>query len=259
MIVDLNPEINFEAVGFDAGEIDIILDEGREADPDDVIPETDDDRPVLSRAGDIWLVGSHRLACGDARDVELIKALSDGVGAQAAFIDPPLQCAHRRARIRPRQGQACRVRHGVREMSRPAFIQFLTDSFVALASACADGAVLFVCMDWRHMGEVIDAADAAKLSLLNLCVWNKTNGGMGSLYRSQHELVFVLKKGDVPHTNNVKLGASGRYRTNVWTYPGAQYLPEEPRRRFGRPSDGQACVAGGRCPQGCHAARWRCD
>ena len=85
---------------------------------------------------------------------------------------------------------------------------------------CREGAILFVCMDWRHMGELLTAAEASSLELKNLCIWNKTNGGMGAFYRSKHELVFVLKKGSAPHTNSFGLGESGRYRTNVWDYAG---------------------------------------
>jgi DNA modification methylase len=77
-----------------------------------------------------------------------------------------------------------------------------------------------VCMDWRHMGEVLEAAKDVYAELKNLCIWNKDNAGMGSLYRSKHELVFVFKNGAAPHVNHVELGAKGRYRTNVWDYPG---------------------------------------
>lgn len=92
------------------------------------------------------------------------------------------------------------------------------------ASVCRDGAIAFVCMDWRHMREVLDAGEAAFTELKNLCVWNKSNGGMGSFYRSKHELVFVFKVGTAPHTNSFGLGETGRYRTNVWDYAGISSL-----------------------------------
>ena len=107
------------------------------------------------------------------------------------------------------------------EMSSAEFTDFLTDVFGHLATFSVDGAIHFQCMDWRHIGEMLAAGDAAYSELKNLCVWAKTNGGMGSLYRSAHELVFVFKAGTAPHVNNVELGKHGRYRTNVWTYAGA--------------------------------------
>ena len=106
------------------------------------------------------------------------------------------------------------------EMDEAQFIAFLTRSLRTMARQLDDGAILQICMDWRHLFELQTAARAANLSLLNLCVWNKTNAGMGSLYRSKHELVLILKKGDAPHVNNVALGKHGRNRTNVWDYPG---------------------------------------
>jgi hypothetical protein len=106
------------------------------------------------------------------------------------------------------------------EMSRAEFQTFLQTIFGECIRASRDGAVHFICMDWRHLREVPDAAEGIFADLLNLCVWNKDNGGMGSLYRSKHELVFVFKKGEAAHTNNIQLGSAGRYRTNVWDYPG---------------------------------------
>jgi DNA modification methylase len=112
------------------------------------------------------------------------------------------------------------------EMTRAEFTTFLEDALVNTARFCRDGAVSFICMDWRHMGELLDAGQRAFDTLLNLCVWAKTNGGMGSLYRSQHELVFVFRKGKVQHRNNVQLGRYGRNRTNVWIYPGVNTFRE---------------------------------
>jgi hypothetical protein len=106
------------------------------------------------------------------------------------------------------------------EMDRGAFIAFLEAVCANLADHSCDGAIHFICMDWRHMSEMLAASETVYDELKNLCVWAKTNGGMGSLYRSQHELVFVLKSGTAPHINNVRLGQYGRYRTNVWSYPG---------------------------------------
>ncbi len=106
------------------------------------------------------------------------------------------------------------------EMSQREFTAFLEAALRALAGVCQDGALLYVCMDWRHLLELLTAGDAAGLGLQNICVWNKNNGGMGSLYRSKHELVCVFRSGDAPHVNNIELGKHGRYRTNVWDYVG---------------------------------------
>lgn len=110
------------------------------------------------------------------------------------------------------------------EMSRAEFTRFLTATLSNAAAMCRDGAIAFVCMDWRHMRELLDAGEAAFTELKNLCVWNKSNGGMGSFYRSKHELVFVFKVGEAPHTNSFGLGETGRYRTNVWDYAGISSL-----------------------------------
>ena len=106
------------------------------------------------------------------------------------------------------------------EMSRPEFTSFLTTGVAQMADQLKDGAVLTLAMDWRHSKELLAAIAANGMTLLNMCVWNKTNGGMGSLYRSKHELFWIAKKGSAPHTNNVELGKHGRYRTNVWDYAG---------------------------------------
>ncbi|MEP3430458.1 MAG: site-specific DNA-methyltransferase [Roseibium sp.] len=110
------------------------------------------------------------------------------------------------------------------EMDEAGFTDFLCHSFEASASRLVDGAIAFVCMDWRHMQEVLHAGLSVFDELKNLCVWNKTNGGMGSFYRSKHELVFVFKKGTAPHINIFSLGETGRYRSNVWDYPSISSL-----------------------------------
>ena len=113
-----------------------------------------------------------------------------------------------------------RIRHGLRRDDRTEFRVFLAGVFTECARVATDGSVHFVCMDWRHMRELLGATEGIYPEFLKLCVWNKDNGGMGSLYRSKHELVFVFRKGEAHHINNVKLGAAGRYRTNVWDYAG---------------------------------------
>jgi DNA modification methylase len=222
-------DLNFELTltGFDMPEIDILISniempgtEPDELDPDNEIPEVGEDTSPITREGDLWIIGKHRLLCGDSTNPATYDRLLEGERAQMIFADPPYNV--------PIDGHVCglgSVKHAEfamasGEMSEAEFASFLSTVFKHLAKNAVDGAIHFICMDWRHAGEVIAAGKTAYSALKNLCIWAKTNGGMGSLYRSQHELVFVFKSGNGPHINNVELGKHGRYRTNVWTYAG---------------------------------------
>lgn len=179
------------------------------------------DGPAVTRLGDLWQIGAHRLICGDATDLETSARLLDGERAQMIFTDPPYN-----VKIDGHVSGLGAVKHrefafASGEMTGAEFTAFLERVFANLVLRSVDGAIHFVCMDWRHLGEVLAAGGSTFSELKNICVWNKTNGGMGSLYRSQHEMVFVFKSGTAPHINNVELGRHGRYRTNVWTYAGA--------------------------------------
>ena len=209
--------------GFSAAEIDLTLDFARErapAGPDaaDLVPE-----PLgqaVSRMGDVWRLGRHRLACGDARSMADVDRLMAGEAAAMIFTDPPYNVA-----IEGNVSGLGTNRHkdfamASGEMSRSEFTHFLTETLGNAARVCRDGAIAFVCMDWRHMREVEDAGGAVFTELKNLCVWNKTNAGMGTFYRSKHELIFVFKAGQGTHINNFGLGETGRHRTNVWDYAG---------------------------------------
>ncbi len=221
-LIDL--EFDIELTGFSTAEIDLVLDGAEEravpGKPDvaDLIPPLPD--AAVTRRGDLWQCGRHRVLCGDARSVEDYGVLLKGETVDLLFTDPPYNV--------PIDGHVCglgRIRHrefamGVGEMTEAAFTAFLTETLGPAARQCRDGAIAFVCMDWRHMGELLAAGKQVFSEFKNLCVWNKTNGGMGSFYRSKHELVFVFKIGTGPHTNNFGLGDTGRYRTNVWDYPG---------------------------------------
>jgi DNA modification methylase len=221
-LVDL--EFDVELTGFSLAEVDFALDEASEADPDDT--NTAEDAvaiatgPAVSRRGDLWLLGRHRLLCGDARSAVVFEALMDGGKANLVFTDPPYN-----VKI---DGNVCglgTVKHrefafASGEMSRAQFTSFLTETLGNIASVMRDGAIAYVCMDWRHMGELLAAGEEVFTELKNLVVWNKTNGGMGAFYRSKHELVFVFKQGTAEHTNSFGLGQTGRYRTNVWDYAG---------------------------------------
>lgn len=225
-LVDLDFDVCL--TGFSLAEIDLTLDQAREASPttlDDaaeLIPDVPS-QPV-SRSGDVWLLGRHRLLCGDARSSDDISRLMGCETADLIFTDPPYNVA-----IDGNVGGLGSVRHrefafASGEMSRTEFTAFLTVTLSNAARVARDGAIAFVCMDWRHMREVTDAGEVAFTELKNLCVWNKTNGGMGTFYRSKHELILVFKIGTAPHTNTFGLGETGRYRTNVWTYAGISSL-----------------------------------
>ena len=206
------------------GEIDLriegLADSEDAIDPDDLVTETESGPPV-SQGGDLWLLGHHRLLCGSALDEAAFDTVMAGEVAAMAFTDPPFNV--------PIAGHASglgAIKHpdfimAAGEMSEAQFTAFLGDSLTLSAKHTIAGGVLFVCMDHRHLGEMLAAGKAAGATMLNLCVWVKDNGGMGSLYRSQHELVFAFKNGSGPHRNNVQLGKFGRNRTNVWSYPGA--------------------------------------
>ena len=214
-LASLEVGFNLEITGFSSGEIDVTLGQSN-VDPDDeVIPAIP--AQVRTRPGDIWQLGAHRVGCGDSRDPAFLRALlGPGVRADAAFLDPPYNVkinGHANARGRHREFAMASG-----EMSEGEFQGFLRETLGAAAGVSRDGAVHFVCMDWRHMGSVLAVQDGTYRQFLNLCIWNKSNAGMGSLYRSRHELVFVYRVGSAPHYNAVELGKHGRNRTNVWDY-----------------------------------------
>ena len=216
-------EFDLTDLGFETGEIDLLLaDDPNELDAAEAEedPAAWDDLPKVARPGDLWLLGEHRLFCGDALDRESYEALLGAERAQMIFADVPFNV--------PISGHVSgkgRAKHpdfimASGEMSPAQFTRFLRTSFEQMAAFSADGSVHFVCIDWRHLRELLAAGADAYSEQLNLCTWVKTNGGMGSLYRSQYELIAVFKSGTAKHVNNVELGRHGRNRTNVWNYAG---------------------------------------
>ncbi len=211
--------------GFSIAEVDALIDGLSVEEPgdprDDALPE---DAPARCRPGDLWALGPHRLLCGDALDGQALAALMDDERADMVITDPPYNV--------PIDGHVSglgRTRHrefamASGEMTREEFTAFLTRSFAAMTGHCSDGAICFVCMDWRHMQEMLTAGAGVFSELKNLIVWAKDNGGMGTFYRSRHELIFAWKKGDAPHHNSFELGQHGRHRTNVWQYRGVNTL-----------------------------------
>jgi DNA modification methylase len=221
-LAELDLDFDLDITGFETAEIDILIGELEAAEDEDSADEAPEpaEGPAVTRPGDIWTIGKHRLICGDATDPEVYARLLEGAEAQMVFSDPPYNVA-----VDGHVGGLGKTKHrefamASGEMNEAEFTAFLGTVFRNLAGHSADGAIHYICMDWRHAGEVLAAGKVAYSELKNLCVWAKTNGGMGSLYRSQHELVFVYKAGTAPHINNVELGRHGRYRTNLWTYPG---------------------------------------
>jgi DNA modification methylase len=216
----LDLDVDLEVTGFSSGELDIILDGETklDEDPADNVPELEE--RSVARLGDLWLLGEHRLYCGSALEEASYDRLLGGEKARTVFTDPPYN-----VKITGHVSGLGRIKHAEfamasGEMSEAAFVDFLTKSLGQMAEHTLDGGVLFSCIDWRHLHEMQLAARSLHLSPINLCVWDKGSGGMGSFYRSQHELVLVLKKGTAPHQNLVELGRHGRYRTNVWSYRG---------------------------------------
>lgn len=219
-IAELNPDFELEITGFDTAEIDLLLDTGpAEGDEADAVPESVVG-PAVTRPGDVWVLGKHRLLCGDATDPATYARLLGNERADCVFTDPPYN-----VKI---DGNVCgkgAIRHrefamASGEMDKATFTDFLTKCLVHIATFSRDGSIHFVCMDWRHLPELLAAGDVAYSELKNLITWVKSNAGMGTFYRSQHELVLVYKHGTAPHTNTFGLGETGRHRSNVWQYAG---------------------------------------
>jgi DNA modification methylase len=222
-------DFNLEVIGFEMGEIDLMIEnlspasEGAD-DPADALPEPP--CAQVSRIGDLWQLGKHRVLCGDALSVENYKLLMGDCRAHVVFTDPPDNVP-----IAGNGSGKGKNRHrdfvmASGEMTEAEFTGFLSNTFACLAMYSVPGSLHYICMDWRQMKELLAAGRAAYSELKNVCVWVKDNAGMGSLYRSQHELVFVFKHGKGSSRNNARLGQFGGSRSNVWHYPGARSTNE---------------------------------
>jgi len=226
-LLTLDTDFDVTITGFEIPEIDVILQEtSAKPDEDDELP-VDSAGPAVTKRGDLWQLRKHLILCGSSLQEESYKTLMAGRRAAVVFSDPPYNV--------PIDGNVCgkgAVRHrefamAFGEMSEAEFVAFLSTVLRLLARHSAVGSVHFICMDWRHMKELLAAGGQVYDSLLNLCVWVKDNGGMGSFYRSRHELVFVFRNGKGSHVNNIQLGRYGRNRTNVWEYPGVNTLSKQ--------------------------------
>jgi DNA modification methylase len=226
-LMTIESDLDVTITGFEIPEIDLLLaTEDDKPDPDDTFQVAEAVQPV-TQVGDLWHLGKHRVLCGSACEQAPYSTLMASRRASVVFTDPPYNVAI--------DGHVCgngSVRHrefpmASGEMTEFEFISFPSSSLRLLAQYSTGGSVHFVCMDWRHMSELLTAGKQVYDSLLNLCVWVKNSGGMGSFYRSQHELVFVFQNGKGQHRNNVQLGQYGRNRTNVWEYPGVNTFSKQ--------------------------------
>jgi DNA modification methylase len=224
ILMDSEIDFDMDLTGFNTPEIDMYLttsevtdDEGGDSEP---LPNPPSPDQTVSRNGDVWLLGEHRLTCGDCRDPAILSALMQGQLAEMAITDPPYNVPIKGHVSGLGVHQHSEFAMASSEMSAEDFTEFLREALSHMASVSNDGSLHYVFMDWRHIEELTAAGSAVYDSLKHLCVWVKSNGGMGSFYRSQHELVFVFKCGKGAHINNIDLGRYGRYRTNVWAYTG---------------------------------------
>lgn len=210
-------DFDLTLTGFETPEIDVLL-----APPDAPASENasflEKSIPSRVKSGELWQLGAHKLLCADSTQPVSFRRLLGEEKANLIVTDPPYNV---KISGHVRSGEKYReFAMASGEMSQSEFSKFLKGVFTLLAEYSIPGSLHYAFMDWRHMGEILSAGMSAYTALKNVCVWNKLSGGMGSLYRSQHELVFVFKNGNSPHTNNIELGVHGRYRTNVWDYPG---------------------------------------
>jgi DNA modification methylase len=226
-LMEADIEFDVSVTGFSIAEVDQLV-EGLV--PEEVGDPIDDRLPDPSETssrcspGDIWRLGPHRLLCGNSLDSAIVAALMAGEKAEMVFTDPPYNVA-----IEGNVSGLGKIRHrefamASGEMSCDQFTAFLSSAFANLVAHSLDGSIHFVCMDWRHISEVLEAGRTSYSELKNLIVWVKDNGGMGAFYRSRHELIFAFKSGTAPHVNSFELGQHGRYRTNVWEYRGVNTL-----------------------------------
>ena len=226
-LINVESDLNVTVTGFEIPDIDLVLSTPNvNADRDDVFEEPANTK-AITRVGDLWQLGRHRILCGNSLQQKSYSMLMGRRRAAIVFTDPPYNVAidghaSGNGKIHHREFQMASG-----EMSQFEFVSFLIAGLRLMTRFSTPGSVHFVCMDWRHMEELLTAGKQIYASLLNLCIWVKNNGGMGSFYRSRHELIFVFRNGNERHRNNVQLGRFGRDRTNVWQYPGVNTLSKQ--------------------------------
>jgi DNA modification methylase len=213
--------LDLSILGFEPVEIEQLRADFEEnsSDPEDAVDPSWAEAPLVTKAGDLWALGNHLLHCGDARNRDHIARLMKGCRADMAFLDPPynLRIAGVVGRGKAKHAEFAMASG---EMANEHFTRFLGTTLDAAASVSRAGAVHFVCMDWRHIGELLSATKPVYGDTLNIIAWVKSNAGQGSFYRSQHEFIGVFRVGKTAHLNNIELGRHGRSRSNVWHYAG---------------------------------------
>ncbi|WP_340318334.1 DNA modification methylase [Rhizorhabdus argentea] len=237
-IGELDFDFSIEATGFEHAEIDIRIESLKEqtdptsddGDAADLVPAASSD--TVTRLGDVWVIGLHRIICGDSLQADTYVGLMQGKLADMVMQDAPYNVS-----VKKHVGGLGKIQHrefamASGELSKPKFAGFLSDQLTLAAEHCRPGAVLASFMDWRSIAPLIVAGEGIGLELINMCVWGKTNASMGSLWRSQHELIAMFKKPGPSVTNNVQLGKYGRYRTNLWLAPGANSFGKD-RKELG--------------------------
>jgi DNA modification methylase len=217
LLAECNLDISI--TGFATAEIDALMIDNVDPEHDPADQLIQPEAVAVSHLGDIWNLGHHRLSCGDSGVDADLRALMGKYRAAMIFADPPYN-----VRVSSIQGRG-RIKHreftsASGEMSPEQFIAFLKGFMRLAVLFSGEGSIHFVCMDWRHLHEIMTAGGDVYGELKNLVVWTKSNAGQGSFYRSQHELIFVFKNGEAPHQNNIELGRYGRSRSNVWAYAG---------------------------------------
>ena len=214
-------DFSLDVTGFSDIEIDVLLD-NKEVQVDaksNNIPYISENE-IVTQPGDIWDLGKHRITCGNSQYEKTFSKLFGDVKAKMILQDPPYN-----VKI---SGHVCgsgAIQHkefafASGEMNANEFTKFLKNNFELCCKYSTQGSLHYNFMDWRHISELLQAGNSVFSDFINMCVWVKSSGGMGSLYRSQHELCFIFKNGIAKHINNVELGKNGRYRTNVWHYVG---------------------------------------
>ena len=223
-------DFSLEASGFTMGEIDLCIENlapGKHSSNDAEKVPLPEPGPAITQLGDLWLLDKHRIYCGDALVEASFSTMMKGDLASLIFTDPPYNVPIL-GHVSGKGGSQHReFAMAVGEMSEDQFTDFLKQVFINLTKNSGNGSIHYICMDWRHLYETITASKSIYSELKNICVWVKDKGGMGSLYRSQHEMVLVFKHGKSSHRNNVELGRYGRYRTNVWNQPSASTLSRQ--------------------------------
>jgi DNA modification methylase len=238
-------DFDLDLTGFDATEIDMSLDIGPE--PAGMVEEISEEelaaeRPLVTQKGDVWVLGPHRVGCGNCLDASFRATVIGDLNIAVCFADAPYN-------VRVQGHVSSLAKHeefamASGEMSLAEFLAFCTSFCGVIAEVVAPGAIAFLCMDWRGIAVLVQATEAVGLELLNIAVWVKTNPGMGSLYRSQHELIAVVKRPGWRHRNNVELGKNGRSRSNVWTYRGVNVMGPERHLLFEHPTVKPAALVG---------------